>query len=165
METIEHGGMKLYPNYEYMDKWYRTIPEQPLCPAAYIIPYTPLMEEYDDTGDDMLRQPPFSTARILSLYETQYPQSFIQLERYRIPRFVLRRIFRTVIGYVLRYTNPIAIPQPVSRYAEALLNRIVSARPMFQNLFTYFGVPVALSRGILLNLIMFTLNQLALGIQ
>lgn len=147
------------------DEWYRDDSED-ICPLVYMIPYMPPFTEYDDyraaEEEDMMRQPPYSVARLLSLYESKSPRSFTQLERYRIPRFFIRRLFRAVIGYVLRNVNiAVPLPQPVSLYAENLLNKLVGARPMFQNVFTFFGVPVALSRSILIDLIAFVLNNAA----
>lgn len=133
-----------------------------ICPYVYMIPYILPFSEFDDETENegMPRQSPYSIALFLSRFEAQSPKSFTDLEQYRIPRFFIRRIFRSVIGYVLRnITIGAKMPLPIEQYAERLLNRMVSSHPMYQNVFTYFGVPVELSRSILLNLIIFVLNN------
>lgn len=151
----------------FRDAQHYEIPE-PICPVLYTLPYTMddgLDDDIDNTADyagsSMMRQPPYSVARILSLYEAQVPQSFAELERYRLPRFLIRRLFRMVIGYILRNVNVAEpLPQPVNQYGRTLLNRFLSTRPMFLNLFTLFMVPPNTARNILLNLAVFTLNNL-----
>lgn len=160
LSSLPDDGMK---EPVMQDVWYRG-DASTICPYVYMMPYIPPFSEFDDEMENkgMLRQPPYSVALLLSRFEAQSPNSFTDLERYRMPRFFIRRIFRSIIGYVLRnITIGASLPQPVGQYAENLLNRLVSSRPMFQNVFIYFGVPVGLSRSILLNLIIFVLNNVA----
>jgi hypothetical protein len=126
---------------------------------VYMLPY---MEDFDDEDyGSMMRQPPYSVVSLLSQYETQSPQSFTQLERYRVPRFFIRRIFRTIISFVLGSVNiSRPLPQPAPVYAGALFNQLSTSRPTLINIFTYFGAPANISRNIMLNLITFVLNNL-----
>ncbi|HBM79330.1 MAG TPA: hypothetical protein DD426_00595 [Clostridiaceae bacterium] len=134
------------------------------CPVIYMIPYMPPMAEFDEfgnSGDQMTRQLSCDTARLLSLFESESPESFTELSRYRMPKFFVRRILKSVIGYVLKNANMSEHPsEPAERYAEKLLATLLSRKPIFQRIFLTFGVPVCVLRGILLKLIIFVLKNM-----
>lgn len=152
----------MYFDDDYTNDYYRGLPEE-ICPMAYMIPYLYPLDEFDDgsVDDDMMRQPPYSVVSLLRLLESKSPQSFTQFEKYRVPRFFLRRIYRSFIGYILRNVNFVEpLPRPINQYAESILNKILSIRPLFENVFAFFGVPVNITRNILRNVVIFVLGNL-----
>lgn len=131
----------------------------PPCPMSYMMAYLPPFSMYDE--GDMMRQPESSVVKLLRQFESQMSHAFTELERYRVPRFFIRRVFRAVIGYVLKVvdmTKP--LPQAVNQYAVTLFNRMESAQPTFISVLTFFKVPYDVVRDTFINLIRFVLNNL-----
>jgi hypothetical protein len=141
--------------YNTADSWYREYPA--VCPMTYMLPYLSDSPDSDDE-EDMMRQP-MSIRNLLQQFEAKHPQIFTQFEKFKAPRFFIRRVFRQIISFVAASIDTVKpVPHAIGQQIENLYNRLARERPSLIRMLSYFGIPYSIIKASVMSLIRFVVD-------
>jgi hypothetical protein len=137
-----------------VDQQYWQSMQCPLNPA-YICPFNNPMRPFDF---EETRQNPQDVNRIMALIDEEFENYYAELQRYGVPRFITRNIFRDIVTYVL--ANESKYSGSITQKTNQLFNAYRRDNPGAFVALLGFGVPAGLINQIFRDIIRFTLENI-----